>query len=86
MDYSKNYHTSCVNNISTLSVRQHSSHNWDYVNLFYNFRNFKLSMDYLFILFTSLNFLHSSPFYAHLYSFASSHRIGLPAHFMPFYV
>ncbi|PKC05193.1 hypothetical protein RhiirA5_378822 [Rhizophagus irregularis] len=31
-----------------------------------NFRNFKLEKDFLFILFTSSNFLHSGPFFNHL--------------------
>ncbi|PKY50670.1 hypothetical protein RhiirA4_467264 [Rhizophagus irregularis] len=31
-----------------------------------NFRNFKLEKDFLFILFTSSNFLHSGPFFSHL--------------------
>jgi hypothetical protein len=37
-----------------------------YVNPFNDYRNFKLQKDFLFILFTSSNFLHSGPFFKHL--------------------
>lgn len=58
----------------------------EYVNPLADFRNFKLSSDYLFILFTSSNFLHSGTFYNHLYSFNNSHNMVLPKHFTLFYV
>ncbi|PKY57665.1 hypothetical protein RhiirA4_478875 [Rhizophagus irregularis] len=37
-----------------------------YINPFNDFRNFKLDKDYLFILFSSSNFLHSGAFFTHL--------------------
>ncbi|PKY59297.1 hypothetical protein RhiirA4_481908 [Rhizophagus irregularis] len=37
-----------------------------YINPFNDFRNFKLDKDFLFILFSSSNFLHSGSFFSHL--------------------
>lgn len=37
----------------------------EYVNPHFDFRNYKNHTDLLFILFSSLNFLHSGPFYNH---------------------
>ncbi|UZO02767.1 uncharacterized protein OCT59_021246 [Rhizophagus irregularis] len=37
-----------------------------YINPFNDFRNFKLDKDFLFILFSSSNFLHSGAFFTHL--------------------
>lgn len=69
------------------ALRRHRSRrDYVYTNPFNDFRNFKTSLDYLFILYTSSNFLHSGPFYNHLYSFNIDHRTSLPARFVPFYV
>ncbi|PKK75231.1 hypothetical protein RhiirC2_773865 [Rhizophagus irregularis] len=65
----KEYHQTFRNN----SLSQSSSRNrhrtirdFNYVNPFNNFRNFKLSKDFLYILFSSSNFLHSGSFFTHL--------------------
>lgn len=45
-------------------IRNHRDHN--YINPYCDFRNFKLHKDFLYILFSSSNFLHSGSFYTHL--------------------
>ncbi|PKY17728.1 hypothetical protein RhiirB3_430406 [Rhizophagus irregularis] len=46
--------------------RQRNNREFNYSNPFNSFRNFKLSKDFLYILFSSSNFLHSGPFFTHL--------------------
>lgn len=48
-----------------------------YVNPFNDYRNFKLQKDFLFILFTSSNFLHSGPFFKHV---ECNNYINYPSH------
>ncbi|CAB5095998.1 unnamed protein product [Rhizophagus irregularis] len=68
-DYRKNF----INerrNIGTSSVPNSSNRQHDreygYINPFNDFRNFKLDKEFLFILFSSSNFLHSGSFFSHL--------------------
>ncbi|PKY59553.1 hypothetical protein RhiirA4_515610 [Rhizophagus irregularis] len=50
----------------TLVVDNNREMERGYINPFNDFRNFKLDKDFLFILFSSSNFLHSGSFFSHL--------------------
>ncbi|PKY57390.1 hypothetical protein RhiirA4_478427 [Rhizophagus irregularis] len=70
-DYRKNLKTNRNNNNevvpSDFILNPRRYREFGYINPFNNnFRNFKLEKDFLFILFTSSNFLHSGPFFSHL--------------------
>lgn len=56
--------TAVIDNNNTYRTKR--VHNHIYTNSFNDFRNFKLQKDFLFILFSSSNFLHSGPFFNHL--------------------
>ncbi|PKY59654.1 hypothetical protein RhiirA4_482587 [Rhizophagus irregularis] len=63
------YHKNFRNNTSTRSANnniRNRNRDFIYINPFNDFRNFKLQKDFLFILFSSSNFLHSGPFFKHL--------------------
>ncbi|PKK57024.1 ribonuclease H-like protein [Rhizophagus irregularis] len=65
----KEYHQTFRNNPLSQSSsrnRQRIIRDFNYINPFNYFRNFKLSKDFLYILFTSSNFLHSGSFFTHL--------------------
>ncbi|CAB5196506.1 hypothetical protein RhiirA5_415138 [Rhizophagus irregularis] len=65
----KDYHQTYRNNPLSQPSSRNSQRNicdFNYTNPFNSFRNFKLSKDFLYILFSSSNFLHSGPFFTHL--------------------
>jgi hypothetical protein len=57
-----------------------------YINPQNDFRNYKNERDLLFILFSSSNFLHSGPFYDHIYKFSANHNTTVASKHVPFYV
>ncbi|PKY33184.1 hypothetical protein RhiirB3_451909 [Rhizophagus irregularis] len=65
----KDYHQTYRHNPSAQPSsrnRQRNIRDFNYINPFNSFHNFKLSKDFLYILFSSSNFLHSGPFFTHL--------------------
>ncbi|PKY59604.1 hypothetical protein RhiirA4_482478 [Rhizophagus irregularis] len=59
-----------------LIINEHNSiHERGYINPFNDFRNFKLDKDFLFILFSSSNFLHSGAFFSHLENVSFSDNV-----------
>lgn len=54
--------------------RDRPSNTFEYVNPHHDFRNYKINVDYLYILFSSSNFLHSGPFFNHLDVPSPSHN------------
>jgi hypothetical protein len=69
-DYRKNLIAARNNNValpSAFTINRQRDREYGYISPFNNnFRNFKLEKDFLFILFSSSNFLHSGPFFNHL--------------------
>ncbi|CAB5192257.1 unnamed protein product [Rhizophagus irregularis] len=64
-DYHKNLRDKVTTRTSHNNTRRRERE-FIYINPFNDFRNFKLQKDFLFILFSSSNFLHSGPFFKHL--------------------
>lgn len=56
------------------------------VNPHHDFRNYKSNMDYLYILFSSSNFLHSGPFFDHIDKFSPHHMSVMSFRHLLFYV
>ncbi|PKY41145.1 hypothetical protein RhiirA4_454666 [Rhizophagus irregularis] len=69
-NYHKDFPRSNNNQAGIIDSTIHTRRNYEniYVNPYNDFRNFKLHKDFLYILFSSSNFLHSGPFYKHLES------------------
>lgn len=66
--YYKTFHNS-NNNLSGSSssnANTRRSYEYGYINLFNDFWNFKLQKEFLYILFSSLNFLHSGTFFLNI--------------------